>query len=100
MIIVPYLYYYYYPTYTYGYNPSGGYPNIRSAQPYENYSSIHSATGRGLNVGDEVIDSVAEQKGSEDLAGRVTAVSGSSVKVRYDSGVEKWRPRRVLRKVE
>ena len=46
----------------------------------------------------DVIDITAEENGWPDVKGKVVAVDGSNIKVRYESGTERWKMHINLRK--
>lgn len=49
-------------------------------------------------VGDVVVDITAEENGWPDVRGEVIEVDGSQIKVRYESGIERWKRHINLRK--
>ena len=51
-----------------------------------------------FKVGDRVVDKTAESNNWPDKYGEVIEVDGSNVKVRYDSGNERWKMHISLRK--
>lgn len=58
---------------------------------------VHS-TKHEFAEGDDVVDVTAEENGWPDVKGKVVQVDGSNVKVRYESGNERWKMHINLRK--
>ena len=51
-----------------------------------------------FKIGDDVVDITAEENEWPDVKGQVVQVDGSNVKVRYESGTERWKMHINLRK--
>ena len=59
--------------------------------------TLHPLKGK-FKVGDRVIDKTAEANGWSDKTGTIIEIDGSNIKVRYDSGNERWKMHISLRK--
>ena len=58
---------------------------------------LHPLKGN-FKVGDRVIDKTAEASNWPDVSGEVIEIDGSNVKVKYNSGNERWKMHISLRK--
>jgi hypothetical protein len=58
---------------------------------------VHSVR-HPFEVGDVVMDITAEENEWPDVRGKVVEVDGSNIKVRYESGTERWKMHINLRK--
>lgn len=67
----------------------------KSDEPYLFIEPIRTS----LKAGDKVCDETAEVNGWPDVNGYVIEVDGSNVKVRYESGNERWKLHINLRRV-
>ncbi len=60
--------------------------------------NLHPLKGK-FKVGDRVIDKTAEANNWPDKSGTIVEIDGSNIKVKYDSGNERWKMHISLRKV-